>query len=308
MTHNYGRFIASAIDSVLNQEMPDWELIISDDSSIDDTADIVESFLSDPRIRYVRHEERLGQSGNWSFVLSQGTADRVAVLHADDVWLPRMLSSALDAFANNPDLEIYAANWRVLRGEETDPQPNLKIPSSTFTGTQAYEVNLQGNFLLPSSAVITRSLIQKAGLPLPNLNQFVDFEYALRLFSYAAYVRWDAEPAFLYRHHPSNMSWTTPPYVIAKEFELLPSTCAGHPAVEGEYSRREKQLRFIAGRGIRSLGVKECLKGRWADGGDLLARAQVICPPGSMAVKILVDRLLCHSGALGRKVFRRLRR
>lgn len=306
MTHNYGRFIAAAIESIVNQELSDWELVISDDASTDNTAEIVAPYLADARIQYVHHEKNLGQSANWAFVLSQGTAPLVAVLHADDVWMPSMLSSAVEAFQQNPKLEIYSANWFIMRDEVADTEPDSKMPSRTMTGPEAYDTNLGGNFLLPSSAVLSRGLIQRAGLPSTTLNQFVDFEYALRLFSHAEYVQRDAVPRFFYRIHAASGRWVNASLRDAGEFEMLPQICRSHPSSNGESPRRERRLKFIAGRGIRSLGVKECKREQWDVGSGLFSRALAICPPGEMYLRIAADNLLSKTGAVGRKVFRKI--
>jgi hypothetical protein len=306
MTHNYGHFLPEAVESVFNQTLTDWELLISDDNSTDDTARIVAPFLGDPRVRYVRHQMPLGQAGNWSFVLSQGRAQKLAVLHADDIWLPSMLDSAMSFFRDNRNLDMYCSNWNVLRDDVVDTKPNVNFPTQTFTSIQAYKQNLKGNFCLPSSAVLTSSLLRRAGLPSPTLNQFVDFEFALRLFTYSTYVQWNAVPNFLYRHHPSNLSWNTPSEIIAKEYETLPALCALHTLPASELSTVKRQIDILCARGLRSLAVQNCLRGDWTLGRDLLRRAQVACPIGELALRIAVDQALCFSGDVGRSFFRKL--
>src|SRR5438045_4978983 len=64
-TYNYARFLPDCIESVLAQTLTGWELIICDDCSTDDSAEVVRRYADrDPRIRYVRNETRLGMNGN----------------------------------------------------------------------------------------------------------------------------------------------------------------------------------------------------------------------------------------------------
>ncbi len=64
-TYNYGRFLPDCIESVLEQTLDDWELVLCDDCSTDDTEEVVRSYVErDSRVRYVRNERRLGMNGN----------------------------------------------------------------------------------------------------------------------------------------------------------------------------------------------------------------------------------------------------
>ena len=94
---NYAKFIAQAIESVIAQTFADWELVIIDDGSTDDTMMKVKPFLSDPRIRYYP-SDRLGQSRakNLGFHFCRG--EFVAYLDADDAWLPTKLEKQLGLF------------------------------------------------------------------------------------------------------------------------------------------------------------------------------------------------------------------
>ena len=89
-TYNCGRFIADAIQSVLAQTYKAWELIIVDDGSTDNTADIVTSF-SDPRIRYLSNEQNMGAALTRNKALREAKGHYIAFLDADDLWTPEKL-------------------------------------------------------------------------------------------------------------------------------------------------------------------------------------------------------------------------
>lgn len=102
-TYQHAAFIARAVRSLLAQTAADWELIIVDDASPDDTAAVIEPFCSDPRIRYMRRAENggVGKSLNDALDLARGAY--IAYLPSDDVYYADHLASLRDALEQNPD-------------------------------------------------------------------------------------------------------------------------------------------------------------------------------------------------------------
>lgn len=101
-TYNCGRFIAETIESVLEQSYPDWELIISDDCSTDDTVEIVRSYQAgDPRIRYIRNERNSGAAVTRNAALREARGRWIAFLDSDDLWRPRKLERQLRFMVEN---------------------------------------------------------------------------------------------------------------------------------------------------------------------------------------------------------------
>src|SRR5207237_7043535 len=101
-THNRSGFLRLAVLSVLKQTFPDFELVIVDDASGDDTPAVVKRF-EDPRIRYIRHERNLRIAAARNTGISNSTGEYVAFLDDDDEWLPSKLQkqvSALDHSAS----------------------------------------------------------------------------------------------------------------------------------------------------------------------------------------------------------------
>lgn len=98
---NAAAFIVQAIASVQQQTDIDWELIVVDDGSTDETADLVRA-IDDPRIRLVCNETRRGIGYSHNRVLAVATAPFVAHLDADDFILPGALRKMVEALQNNP--------------------------------------------------------------------------------------------------------------------------------------------------------------------------------------------------------------
>ncbi|BCW98659.1 MAG: hypothetical protein KatS3mg024_1486 [Armatimonadota bacterium] len=88
--HNAGRFVAEAVESILRQTTPDWELIVVDDASTDDTPEVLRRF-DDPRISILRNDENSGPAVSRNRALQAAQGEYVAILDADDVALPQRL-------------------------------------------------------------------------------------------------------------------------------------------------------------------------------------------------------------------------
>jgi glycosyltransferase involved in cell wall biosynthesis len=84
LTHNRAHYIEAAIESVLQQSYTNWELVIIDNGSTDNTSDVVTRY-HDERIRYIRHEENTGLKRRSEF-LKHTNGTYMAVLDSDDVW------------------------------------------------------------------------------------------------------------------------------------------------------------------------------------------------------------------------------
>jgi glycosyltransferase involved in cell wall biosynthesis len=202
LAHNSGRYIASAIESVLTQSFWDWEMLISDDASSDDTEEIVRPYLSDRRIHYVRQRHNLKQGANWGYAISHSNAPLIATLHADDVWETHALDSYVSAFAEAENVDLVWGNW--LRTSETlqpmvhQPAPNR---ASTYTGLNALRYLFKTFRILPSAAALRRQAATKAGLPNCRYGMICDREWFLRVASVSRSARSLSRCMVRYRVH-----------------------------------------------------------------------------------------------------------
>ena len=92
--YNCADYIADSIRSVLSQTYTNWELLIVDDCSTDNTAEIVASF-SDPRIHYLRNTQNMGAALSRNEALKQAKGRYIAFLDSDDLWLPEKLEKQI---------------------------------------------------------------------------------------------------------------------------------------------------------------------------------------------------------------------
>src|SRR3954454_10771204 len=103
-TFKQARFLRRAIDSLYIQSLTDWELIVVDDGSPDDTQAILAPFLDDPRMRCLRFDTNQGLGRALNAGLDTSSGPLIAYLPSDDVWYRDHLASMVDLFTNLPDL------------------------------------------------------------------------------------------------------------------------------------------------------------------------------------------------------------
>jgi len=101
--HNNGRYIGQAIESVLAQTFGDWELIIVDDGSTDDSLAVIERYLADGRIRLVRHQANRGYTPALKTGISNVRSKYFGILDSDDCLLPDALETMYRAHLEWPD-------------------------------------------------------------------------------------------------------------------------------------------------------------------------------------------------------------
>ena len=116
ITRNRASFIAKALESAQKQGFSDWELLVLDDDSNDDTRAIIEAFRAkNGRIRYYKNSPALGISKNRNFGLSLAKGKYIAVLDSDDEWIDsNKLQKQFDFLENNPDYVLIGSNIKIV--------------------------------------------------------------------------------------------------------------------------------------------------------------------------------------------------
>lgn len=100
-SYNTAEYIAETIRSVQAQTYKNWEMIIVDDCSTDNTDDIVGEFLSDARIKYLHNEQSRGAAVSRNYALCEARGKWIAFLDSDDLWLPEKLEKQIAFMKKN---------------------------------------------------------------------------------------------------------------------------------------------------------------------------------------------------------------
>jgi glycosyltransferase involved in cell wall biosynthesis len=106
-TYNRAAYLREAIESVLAQQYPPAEIVVSDNASSDNTAEVV-AFFDDNRIRYHRQPANVGMTANWQTAISLARHTYVAPLSDDDCYLPEHLANGIEALERYPQAAYYS--------------------------------------------------------------------------------------------------------------------------------------------------------------------------------------------------------
>ena len=195
ITYNHEKFIERCIESVLAQTFPDWEMLIIDDGSIDNTQGIVRNY-SDERIRYTRQEHvgpwQLKESYNRGLSLAQG--DYIAIIEGDDYWPPYKLETQVSimnktdailcygrlAWVNQDEKLLGEENLNYLNGSILNNDP---IGSSTRYMLQGVTLPFPCTVLIRKDAILRIGGFQQPGyLPLVDYPTFLSLSLSGRFY------------------------------------------------------------------------------------------------------------------------------
>jgi glycosyltransferase involved in cell wall biosynthesis len=212
-TYNYARFLPQCIESVLAQTLADWEMVITDDASTDDTEAVVMRYARrDPRIRYVKNPERLGMTANLGRAASLGRGRYLKMLCADDWLAPSCLATLHGLMEANPGV-VLATSAEIHCEADGSPlwiqflfgRPLSLIAGETMLDRMAAGDGFGGN----SSFCIRAAAYHRVGGYDPRVRYASDYDLAARLCRVGDYVHTD-EPLFFGRRHPAASSAVDP--------------------------------------------------------------------------------------------------
>ena len=111
-SYNYGHFIGEALESVINQTSPHWKLMIYDNGSTDNTFEVIEPYLEDPRVSLFVHEKNIGGTANSIYAIRQANSQYFSFLQADDFLEHNFVEDALEQFKIHPESPFVFFNWQ----------------------------------------------------------------------------------------------------------------------------------------------------------------------------------------------------
>jgi glycosyltransferase involved in cell wall biosynthesis len=199
-TYNSRRYLRQAVDSVLNQEFDDYELVICDNASTDDTPEVCKNY-SDARLRYLRFEERTNQAGNFNRCLSEARGEYLTLLHADDFFLPTFLAHRVKSLEDDPGLGFVFGAVKIVNANGV-----VTSTSRRWREDRAFKTGELLDFLLfacivsPPSLMVRRSCAEKVGMFRTDLTWGHDWEWTLRLAEQFGCL-YASKPLAAYRVH-----------------------------------------------------------------------------------------------------------
>jgi len=202
-TYNTARYLPAAIESVLRQDYRDYELVICDDGSTDNTPEICKSY-DDPRIRYIRTPGKSGQSGNFNRCLNEARGEFVTLLHADDCFLPGFLEDRVGRLAAASAHDFVFGAVQVIDAAGSPLSLNARwAEDRAFAAGELLGPMLHGCILCPPSLMIRKSCLEKVGKFRSDLTWGPDWEWDLRLAERCA-GSYTSKPLAAYRVHDAS--------------------------------------------------------------------------------------------------------
>lgn len=201
--YNYADYLAECIASVLAQDFTDFELLIQDDGSTDDWETVVRQF-HDPRISVGRNPTRLGFVGNWNACIARARGEWVALLHADDYFLPGMLRAAHQVFQVRDTVGLVFSAVQLIDGDGAHKRVWQPFADDFVSNSAEFLPELvRGNFIRTPTVMVRRRAYAELGAFSRKLAFTADWEMWLRIA--AAYeVAYLATPYAAYREHARN--------------------------------------------------------------------------------------------------------
>ncbi len=263
-SYNHSKYIRESIDSVLNQTFTDFELIILDDSSSDNSWELISQY-TDPRIRAFRNETNMGPVFGVNKVISElALGNYIAIHHSDDVWELNKLQKQFDFLEANPNIGAVFTNTYPMdeRGQPLADRSHVYYSIFDHPNRSRYEwlrhFFFRGNALCHPSILIRKQCYEQCGLYHDYLAQLTDFDMWIRLcFKYDIHVLPERLVRFRVLDNEANSSGNRPEvrvrhrseahyiskyYLSISSFDELTTI---FPEAKGYYRSNGYELRFI---------------------------------------------------------------
>jgi len=231
--YNQARFLAEAIESTLSQTYPNFEVIVVDDGSVDDTSEAAALY---GKVRLIR-QENTGLSGARNRGLVEGKGEYVVFLDADDRLLPDALEVGVRELEAHPDCAFVSGHCTLIAADGSV----LQTPPQFHVGEAHYRALLQGNYIWnPASVMYRRAILDRVGGFDTSVNPTADYDLYLRLardYPVRSHDRVIVEA----RRHSANMS---------SDYELMMEFSLSVLHSQWNYARRNKQYEEAYKQGI----------------------------------------------------------
>lgn len=176
-SYNRGHAIGACIASVLAQTLGDFEIVVVDDASTDDTRERVAA-IGDPRVRYVAHEHNRGGAAARNTGVRVATGDFIAFLDSDDSWAPRKLERQIALLGERGPEYGLAYTWFIGRDRDGHEVSRSDHSLDGSVADALLVANRVGTF---SSIVVRRDVFERVGGLDEGLRSCQDWDLSIRL-------------------------------------------------------------------------------------------------------------------------------
>jgi len=197
--------VTETIDSILNQTFKDFELIVVDNESVDNTEEVVKSY-ADKRIRYFKHQNNGIIAVNRNYGISKAQSEYIAFCDDDDLWMPEKLERQLLEFEKDSQLGLVCSNGIYFdKNGEHGEMIKTKLKDGDFT----FESLIWHNYIPSPSVLVKKEVIDDVGIldESPEFFACEDYEFWLRIAKKYR-IKYIGSPLVKYRIHPGAHRYT----------------------------------------------------------------------------------------------------
>lgn len=214
--YNASAFLRQSVESILSQTFVDFELIVVDDCSTDDTAAILATY-GDPRLRIIHNPQNLGVVRARNRAMDVARGEYVASFDADDISLPLRLARQVAFLDANPAVGLVGTASRYLEGGTLRPGRRVDGPTPMLVRWLLHV----SNPLVHPSLMYRADAVRRLGVLLRDEFKYAeDFDLHHRMLGIAD-VAFIDEPLILYRRHPAAITIAYEHLVLARAAEVL---------------------------------------------------------------------------------------
>lgn len=197
-TYNSSKYIVETIESILNQTYSNWELLITDDCSIDDTLKIIDAYvLKDKRIKLFQLNENSGAGIARNYSIEKSSGRYIAFCDSDDQWLPNKLAKQVSMMKEN-GIALSFSSYHII-DEEGHPKGKVIAKSKVD-----YKVMLRNNYIGCLTAMY--DAIQLGKVYMPEIRKRQDWALWLSILKLTDKAYGIKEPLAVYRDRSNSIS------------------------------------------------------------------------------------------------------
>jgi len=267
-SYNMGRYLGTALDSVLAQDYRPLQVIVVDDGSTDETESILAGYRDREGLQVIR-QANLGQTSAKNRGLSAATGKYVAFCDADNVWLPGKLTRQVQLIEERPGVAVVYGDVTLIDGAgRPRPTPKVRRYSGRITRPLLFD-----NFVTFNTALVLRAAIEECGGFDPALRMAIDYDLWLRLSTRYEF-RYVPETFAQYRVWEGQMSRNLEGR-FENAFEMMARFFAAHPEAVSERDRNAAWAHSLVSRARWRLrdgrrdeawsDLRQALRHRWWD-------------------------------------------
>jgi glycosyltransferase involved in cell wall biosynthesis len=241
-TYNRAHLVTETIDSILAQTVKDFELIVVDNESTDNTEEVIKSY-TDGRIRYFQHQNNGLIAVNRNYGISKANGEYIAFCDDDDLWMPEKLERQIKLLDLNKELGLVYSDSYIMDENGNLGRYTLLSGSKLFRGN-VFDKLFQSNFIPMPTVMIRREVLSKVGGFDPKYRIAQDYDLWLKIAEHYP-IDFTDEPLAKYRIHGRSTISKNRELAINEGFQLTEYWLEKKANLERGFRGKVKQRQAI---------------------------------------------------------------